>query len=551
MSAEKGFAGSVQVPFSISSLVKRRARMQLKTKLFMPLVVILLMGMTTSAFAQLSCGVASTPVSRATATGHTEPAGDLIFNCVAGPNPTTASRFTIDYGVPITNNQTEPTGGGIDIENESGSFAAVGQGPTVETVNNEGGQLVILVPAQAAPANGSFTVANVLVSLFGSAGTTLDANVSVSPGNNVFITAGQNVARVISSIRPGIATVELDEGPARFLATGNAIEAGVTDFFTLEVTENYIDMFRSQAQAPTGATNSVWLMIEFDGIPEDGAFNCTADLEGTPAVVTTDPDDGFGPDADIDDGDNVLFVAVAADADLGAIETMTIACDGFDFSDSPTPLLGEITAAVTLAPTGDALDDGDVFDDADDEGRVPRYEEEFFDAVTVATFTPATTTFLVPLVMGNPAVPQPFGSYDTGIAIANTTLDPWETGDDPDEGGALEQDGTLTFYFFPTTGDPFTVTPAQIAGACGANGGGVLARGRTFVCNTSEILREGGRTAAFTGYMFIVAGFTQGHGTAFIYGGTPQERFTSATDVLVIRPPAVFQRLDNPEPTAH
>jgi hypothetical protein len=530
--------------------------MQLKTKLFMPLVVILLMGMTTSAFAQLSCGVASTPVSRATATGHTEPAGDLIFNCVAGPNPTTASRFTIDYGVPITNNQTEPTGGGIDIENESGGFLGAG-GPTVETVNNEGGQLVILVPGQAAPVNGSFTVANVLVSLFGAAATTLDASVSVSPGNNVFITAGQNVARVISSIRPGLESVELDDEPARFLATGTPVEAGVTDTFTLNITENYIDMFRSQAQAPTGATNSVWLMIEFDGIPEDGEFECTGVIDDddveTDLALGVEFDD-FAPAGDavtVDDGDNVLFVSIPTDTNLGAIETIEITCAAFNFDDSPTPLLGEITAAVTLAPTGDALDDGEVFDDTDDEGSVPRYEEEFFDAVTVVTFTPATTTFLVPLVMGNPAVPQPFGSYDTGIAIANTTLDPWETGDAPDEGGALEQDGTLTFYFFPTTGDPFTVTPAQMAGACGVNGGGVLARGRTFVCNTSEILREGGRTAAFTGYMFIVAGFTQGHGTAFIYGGTPQERFTSATDVLVIRPPAVFQRLDNPEPTAH
>jgi hypothetical protein len=512
----------------------------------------------------LSCGVASTPVSRATATGHTEPAGDLIFNCVAGPNPTTASRFTIDYGVPITNSTTYPAPpGNIVIENATGSFAAAGQTPTVETVNNETGQIVVLVPAQGVPANGSFSLANVLVSLFGATGTTLDASVSVSPGNNVFITAGQNVARVISSIQPGIEDVEVDEGPARFLATGTALVPTQTDFFTIAVTEGYIDAFRSQDQAPDGATNSVWLMVEFDGMPEDGEMVCSATIaDGTVRAVTvgTDTDDVDNATATIDDGDTTLFVAIPNDLDpgagvqepdLGQIETITILCEDFDFADSPTPLVGEITATVTLAPTGDALDDGDVLTDPTDEGRIPRYEEEFFDAITVATFTPATTTFLIPLVMGNPAVPQPFGSYDTGIAIANTTLDPWETGDDPDEGGALEQDGTLTFYFFPTSGDPFTVTPAQIAGTCGANGGGVLARGRTFVCNTSEILREGGRTAAFTGYVFVVAGFTNGHGTAFIYGGTPQERFTSATDILVINPPAVTQRVLNPEPTFH
>jgi hypothetical protein len=550
--------------------------MQLKTKLLMPLLVILLMGMTTSAFAQLTCSVSSTPVSRATETGHTEPAGDLTFTCAQGPAATTDATLTVDYLAPITNSEDYPApgaaGGGISITNQTNCFA--GAVVEVDDVNNESGQIVFTVDAVPGSAvdpdpTCSFTITNVLVSLVAVDTSNLRATVSVSPGDNISIIANQDTATVITSIRPGLGDIEVDEGPARFLSTGDPLVPGDSEDFLLTVDEGYIDSFRSQDQAPVGAFNPVMLRFDFTGIPDGAEITCSARISGgdyNGDGDVDDADDGLGPDvllgfdqtdwpddfgdeATVDADDSTIFAGFDGDVDLTNVETVTLDCGddspGFDPGDADVPMTGEVNVRVTLAPTGDALDDDDVLDDEDDGGEIPRYEEELSDEFLVLAFSPATTTMLVPLAMGNPAVPQPFGSYDTGIAIANTTTDPF--GDD----GATPLNGPLTFYFFPTTGDPFTVTPAQMAGTCGLNGGGVLVSGRTFVCNTSEILREGGRTAAFTGYMFIVADFTHAHGTAFIYGGTPQERFTSATDVLVIDPPAVQQRAIIPEPTLH
>jgi hypothetical protein len=553
--------------------------MNLKTKFFMPLLVILLMGMTTTAFAQMTCSVSSTPVSRATRTGHTELAGDLTFACTEIAGTTNDARITIDFGAPITNDTDYPPGGGIAITDATGHFTTA----AIDDINYEDGQIILTVPGQATTAGetSAFTLTNVLVSI-ASLGPTVDeliAEVSVSSGDNISIVANQDEATVISSIADGLGDVELDEGPARWLAPGTPVTPD-TAGFSIEVEEGYIDMFRNEAQGPPGATNSVMLAFEFSDIPEGAEIECAAALTGgdygfagdnaLALPVGTDPEDlgGAGEAGTVDADDDTLFVGFDDPTDLDEVETVTLFCGidaefdldddgdidaadltiasgGFAVGDASLPLLGDISVRVTLAPTGDALDDGDPIEDVDDGGFVPRYEEDFTDELIVLNFTPATTTFLVPLAMGTPAVPAPFGSYDTGIAIANTTADPF----DDDEGGAFAQEGTITFYFFPTTGDPFTITPEQLAGSCGLDAAGELASGRTFLCNTSEILREGGRTTAFTGYIFIVANFTNGHGTAFIYGGTPQERFTSATDVLVINPPAVVARIANPEPT--
>src|SRR5262245_63957624 len=97
----------------------------MKIRMLMPvLTVLLVFGLANTAFAQLSCSVASTPVSRDTDTGHTEVVGDLIFNCTGGSTATTTATMTIDYGVTITNSTAYPGGKPIGIVNTSGSFNA-------------------------------------------------------------------------------------------------------------------------------------------------------------------------------------------------------------------------------------------------------------------------------------------------------------------------------------------------------------------------------------------------------------------------------------------
>src|SRR5262249_47380520 len=189
----------------------RRTKRMLKIKTLLPVfAMVLVLGLSNAAFAQLSCNVASTPVSRATDTGLTEPAGDLIFNCNGGGTATTTATMTIDYGVPITNNTAYPAAGNtvsgltgvVRITNATSSSG--GAAPTIAAVTNATGQVVMSIPSQAAPLAGtfSFTLTGVLLSLSGSGKTSVAANVSVSPGNNVLITAGQTTAVVITSVLP-------------------------------------------------------------------------------------------------------------------------------------------------------------------------------------------------------------------------------------------------------------------------------------------------------------------------------------------------------------
>src|SRR5262245_54909219 len=254
----------------------------LNIKTLLLVFAMLILGLSNAAYAQLSCGVGSTPVSRDTDTGLTEPAGDLIFFCTQGPVATTSATITIDFGVPITDDTLYPglasTGGPVRITNISGTLAIAA--PTISSVNNSLGTVIIQVPPQsgAAGLQGSFELSGVLVALFGNPKTSISANVSVSPGNNVLITAGQNVATVITSVLPGLANPRLTLGtlPGTILAAGTIVQGGVS----VDVPENYIDMYRSQAQFNGGAsTQGVQLLFTFAGIPSGVTLSgCTVSL---------------------------------------------------------------------------------------------------------------------------------------------------------------------------------------------------------------------------------------------------------------------------------
>jgi len=514
-----------------------------KTKFLMPLLVLLVLGMATSAFAQTSCNVASTPVSRATSTGHTEQAGDLIFNCSAvGATPTTAATITVSYGgVIITNDATYPAGRPIAITSVTpGSFT--GGSPTVTnaTISNATGQIVINVPAQPAgsPA-GSFSLTGVLVSLNGTGLTSLNANVSVSPGNGVLITAGQNVATVITSIQPGINTTTAPPGllagtTAALYPSTSAVTPVVAvpgrGAFTIVITENYIDMFREQAQF-AGALNDTQLAITFSGLATGTSITgCVPTLNNAATGVVTAGVSLSSPTVTVAAPTLILTINAGALADQSQIEQVRINCTGFaiTLATTPQPLTTPITATVTLAPTGSALSATGTVLTAATTGQIPRYQSTPISIGTVLAFTPNTTTFIIPFALGDPSTTAAAGTFDTGVAIANTTGETIGGTGIFATGGAQPQAGTITFNFFPGSGvaaDRFSVTTASIAS------------GQSYVANVSEILRAGGRTAAFSGYIIAVANFTNGHGMAFLYGGLAAARITSATDVLTISSP--------------
>ena len=113
---------------------------------------------------------------------------------------------------------------------------------------------------------------------------------------------------------------------------------------------------------------------------------------------------------------------------------------------------------------------------------IPRFSDSNDITKTFASFALCTTDLLYPYVVN-------VNGFDTGLAIANTTTDPF---------GTTPQAGTCTLNFFGTAqpSAPFT-TPSVATGTVYANLASTLAPG-------------------FDGYMIAVCNFQYAHGFAFI-----------------------------------
>jgi len=154
--------------------------------------------------------------------------------------------------------------------------------------------------------------------------------------------------------------------------------------------------------------------------------------------------------------------------------------------------------------------------------------------LTVVNIIPTNTTMLMPYA----AVLPPF---DTGLAVANTTADPFvATG-----GGATPSAGTIRLDFFPTAsaggaGTSFSLTTsATVRPGAGLSSDGTLAAGATWTVLFSQLLTAAGQTGNFIGYVFIQANFLNAHGTATI---SDFRTYSLTSNVLVLLPPATSSR---------
>jgi len=221
---------------------------------------------------------------------------------------------------------------------------------------------------------------------------------------------------------------------------------------------------------------------------------------------------------------------------LASNDTISVTCTTITVGATATlPLAaGTVTARVTLAPTGAALNTtttpASVLTGATT-GQIPRYQSSLTAAVTVVNIVPAQTTFLIPYV-------TTAAGFDTGIALANTSDDKIAFS----SGNAVPVNGTISFYFFPTaaTGTPFSYTTSATSPGQGfpvPNTNGNINAGKSYIVLLSQLLQAAGAPPVFSGYIFAVANFTNGHGSAF---PTNFSGFTSNTPVLVMpNPPQV------------
>jgi len=122
--------------------------------------------------------------------------------------------------------------------------------------------------------------------------------------------------------------------------------------------------------------------------------------------------------------------------------------------------------------------------------------------------TPCQTALLFPFVSTTKATATQH--WDTGIAIANTGLDPWNTVVPPATPNAAST-CTLSFYGNPAGGTGFT--PPVVTSPA-------IAPGQTWAFDASDPLATGtAPNVGFSGYMFAVCNFLYAHGFAYIEDG--------------------------------
>jgi hypothetical protein len=513
----------------------------------------------------------------------TDGGGTLRVTCIniGGTGSTTDPGvvvLTISLGTHITNTTAHPSAAAaIRLGPTTGDFAGnVG----IASISASAGTIVVGVGntptsstgSSAAPTVGAiftagttstFDILGVLVSLCPNVTNAtaacnrttpvqafLTASVGINTGNYPpAVSTLTNPSTVIAAVSPGLVdpTVPSSGLPAALgagIAGGPAVlnSAGgtVKGNFTIRIQENYADMFRSanQFNGPTTAsvfpqsnTSSVQLNINIQNIPAGlNLSTCNAiitDTSGTPTTGTP-----FLTVANVVTA-QLLTISFLANVNLQAVDVVWVTCGtvaapiGVGTATVPLPSQ-PVTAQVTLSPIGASLSSGLGNPPLTGltTGNIPRYQQVYqpATALTVVLFPPSNTILLLNFAAVSPG-------YNTGLAIANTTIDPYT----PAGGGAVASSGTISFLLVKNDGTSRTYTTSTNTVGTGLNSSGVLVAGGTYTVNVSELLTAANFPAPFIGYIFITANFTHAHGAATIYETANSHAVLSSP--VVVMPP--------------
>jgi hypothetical protein len=534
---------------------------------------------------------AGTPTN-ATLTPAIAGGGTVRVTCFNGPNAGTTSdpgvvALTLNLGVPITNNTSTSaghpsTGAQVRLFNATNDFAVVGQSPTINLLTNSSGTLVIglgqCIPPAAtncglgvtpntgmvfsANTTSTFDIQGILVSVNGKSGAlsaflTSTGGITVGPtssgpGSLVGPASLNVIDNIVAGLQdPSVPTslpnLPFFTGVSGGAAVLNSAGVPVKANFVLKIPENYQDMFRDANQFngpgttgnfPNSPASDTSVQIVLSNIPSGlDISGCSAEMTnaaGT-ALSVGSPQVSF---TNITAASPVLTVNFNANTDLDNLDVLWVKCTTVGLGSATVPLPSTpVTAQVTLAPTGAALSAGNTALVALTTGQVPRYQQTLVPTapLTVVIFPPSNTVLLMTFGFVGPG-------YNTGIAVANTTVDPFGVAG----GGASPSSGTVSFLLVKNDGTTKTYTTTTGSPGSGLTGAGVVASGSTYVVNLSEILTAANFGTTFTGYVFVTANFTYAHGAGTIYT-TSTGAAALNSPVLVLPPVTTAQVRQTPE----
>ena len=474
------------------------------------LAFLLVMTMSTTAFAQGVFRLSSGTESRGRMNGHAEATGDISLFLINGnideTGEGTSGTVKIDYGVPITNDFSAVTSATTDDPLETITVTVCNttrlkvEDPAETTGNrvslsSDKETLTITIDDcdDDAPSTEVINVEGVLLSLVGSGAESITASISTSGDVRLL---NEGTAVVISSVVSPLNddTVEVDKKLELIRHTG---EPGSDDKapkgkFVLVVAEPHNDSF-----------NGANLRLVFSGIPDDVEIDLDAWLtkksnyEKDPAeqspMVTAYQNEITGISPSTVKSDRVVTLDLvgrsrAADADadpeitaltatmLSSSADVVIIRGSISGTDEEEllPLDLEIQVTVDLGPIGE-------IDDASPQ-QVPRFDSNETTPMTVIESTSSQTKLTAPYVLYS-------APYDTGIAVSNTSTN---------------LTGAIHFAFYMGGVETKYSTSSM------------LAPKSTMSVLLSELLMNAGHTGDFVGYMTITTDFSGGIGSVFI-----------------------------------
>jgi len=501
--------------------------------------------------------------------------------------------LTVSLATPITNSQTFPTTGiGIRITRASGDFFP--PGPTsgnssaapcnvgISSTSNSGGTIAIGLGTtgdaalnctssgvgggttarnpvtgilfSAAPAVSTFDLEGILVSTNGKTGNvtatlTSGGGVNISVGAVEVITAVSNglvdptvptagiPAAVVSAPVPAGFTQVPGGGVAGGPAVLNSSGGPVKNNFVIRIQEGYPDMFKESGISvagqgfngggvfPVSNSSDTQVLVQFTNIPSgfdiSGCSAFLTDVSGNVTVGTP-----TASQSNVTSASPIITVNFNAEPDQTALDVLWLACTKVSVGSAALPLPSTpVAAQVSLGPTGAALSSTSGVLTTLITGQIPRYNQSLQPAVplTVVVFPPANTALLLTFAFVGPG-------YNTGVAVANTTTDPFT----PAAGGAAASEGTVSFLLVKNDGTTKAYTTTTGSPGGGLTGAGIVKSGSTYIVNLSEILSAASFGTTFSGYVFITANFTHAHGAATIYT-TSNGAAALSTPVLVVQ----------------
>jgi len=522
----------------------------MKSKLLFGLVAtVLVIGMTAStAAAQVSITLYPNGAGEETASNRSALTNDrasvgsgiVISGSLLAAAPLTLTNIVLDYSSAITSSSdigptpgAIPVGDALRLEGATGVFAT----STITTVDFVLGKVTISMPTlvAASVASGSMRLIGVRVDASATTGpVTVTASLSNSANNYILATSGAQTA--ITTLTAGI-------GSAVIGIAGTNVSSGTSTVFTnavigdatssIVITEGFLTAWRTNTQESNSgvalAGSGTQITLTFTGIPTGMTLTGVPTNKAKSSTLPT-----IGNAAVTSATDNVMTFTLPGTS-LTKIDSFDVVITTTVAGTTSSFTAGSITAVADLAPIGAALSAVTATNNYPTAtGGYPRFLSSPSAAITVVNIVASKTNLLVPYLVSD-------GNYDTGIVIANTTLDPWSA-----SGGAVATAGAITYTFYPRTatgiGTSFSLTTSATATpGVGLDAAGLLQAGGTHSVLLTELMTAASQASTvFTGYVFIQTDFLLAHGISFVSDFTGP--FTSYSPMLTLEQTEVTAR---------